>query len=134
MQSITQASPPCGQGGNMKRKIWTIAPKTLKRRYFDTAEQFAAELAASIRESGEECSLFTDYRWVTEPGTVISPYFGYVTNLSIGYDGPFTEKELLKALLREGIYPNRLVGQSSAYILSTKNLGEVWAYYKGVEV
>lgn len=117
-----------------KKKIWAIAPKTLKRRYFDTAEELATKLAASIRESGEECSLFTDHRWLTEAGVVISPYFAYVTNLSVGYEGPFTEKELLQALLRVGIYPNPLVGQSSCYILSTEKLGEVWAYYKGVEV
>ncbi len=116
----------------MAKRAWAIAPKALKRRYFETAEQLAAEIATSIRESGEECSLFTDYRWFTQPGVIISPYFAYVTNLSIGYDGPFEKEELLQALRREGIYANPLVAQSQAYLLSTEDKGEVWAFNKGI--
>lgn len=133
MQSITQASPrDAGKEETMARKIWAIQPNKLKRRYFETADQLAAELAASVRESGP-CSLFTDCRWFTDGGIVVSP-FSYVLNIARGYDGPFTERELLQALLDEGIFPNPVLGQSWVYVLSTENIGRVPPYCKGVEV
>ena len=133
MQSITQASPrDAGKEETMARKIWAIAPKALKRRYFNTAEELATELAASIRQNGP-CSLFTDYKWFTDGGIVVSP-FSYVLNISKGYEGPFTERELLKALINEGIFPNPVLGQSWVYVLDVKDRGRVSPYCKGVEV
>ena len=114
------------------KKYRAIKIQDIKRTYYKTAEDLASHLAGIIHKNNAAISLFTDYKWHTD-GCVISPYAGYATTLSIGYEGPFTEEELMKALKQEGITPNRVSGQSAVYVLHTKDVGEVPTFNMGCE-
>ena len=114
------------------KKYHSIPVSKLARTHYESADALAEHLANIIRSTGKACSLYTDYRWHTE-GCVISPFAGYVTNLSLGYEGPFSERELLDALLRKGIYPNPVTGQSYVYVLHTKDIGQVRPMNLGCE-
>ena len=116
----------------MTKKYHSIPETQLVRTHYESADALAEHLANIIRHTGKAISLFTDYRWHTE-GCVISPFAGYVTNFSIGYEGNFTEKELLEALRREGIYPNPVTGQSYVYVLHTEDMGKVRPMSLGCE-
>ena len=107
------------------KKYKSISINQIERTYYESAGALAKHLAGIVGKTGKAISLFTDYRWHTE-GCVMSPYAGYVTTLSLGYDGPFSEKELMEALRKEGIYANPVKGQSSVYVLYTENVGSVW--------
>ena len=106
------------------KKYYSIPETQLVRTHYESADALAEHLANIIWSTGKAISLFTDYRWHTE-GCVISPFAGYVTNLSIGYDGEFTEEELLQALRQKGIYANPVTGQSRVFVLHSKDMGRL---------
>ena len=114
------------------KKYHSIPEKHLVRTHYESADALAEHLAEIVLSTGKAISLFTDYRWHTEE-CIISPFAGYVTNLSIGYDGPFSEKELLEALRQKGIYPNQVIGQSRVFVLHTKDIGQVRPMNLGCE-
>lgn len=103
-------------------KIFSINPKTLKRKHYLLADELAKEIASYVKNTNgtdRAVTLATDFRWWAKG--VIQPYFGCVTNKSIGYEGDFLDYDLVEALLDNGLSVMPFSNQSFYYLVKSKN-------------
>ena len=95
----------------MAHELYAVDPNKVERTVF-TLHELAKTIADSVKTK-RAMTLATDHRWYAD--AIITPSFAHITNLSVCYDGDFTDEELIAALREEGVYPNLWLGQSCFY-------------------
>lgn len=76
-------------------KIYQINPNDLVRKKYDSADELAQEMASSLSRI-KVLTLCIKYGWWAE--WIVTPEVGPVANCSIGYDGDFTQEDIINSL------------------------------------
>ena len=85
----------------MEGGLYVMKSYDLKRKYYVSSDSLADEIYNFLASKGRVVTLATDYNWWAKQ--LVTPYVGYVANVSVGYKGPFSKKELLVSLENKGL-------------------------------
>lgn len=94
--------------------IFAIEPQKLRHKSY-TLRTLTLNIVSEVYIS-ETVTLDTNYKWWA-PGT-ISPYIGYVLNVSQGYTGCFSTEELLQNLKKQGLLISKVTDFVGIYYVS----------------
>lgn len=97
-------------------ELYEVDSKKVVRKTYTVQE--LAKIIANLAKSKSGVTLNTDSRWYADG--LITPQVGKITNVSVCYDGDFSAQELLVALESEGVHASAWSGQSSFFIVSTR--------------
>lgn len=94
--------------------IFAIEPQKLRHKSY-TLRTLTLNIVSEVYKS-ETVTLDTNYKWWA-PGA-ISPYIGYVLNVSQGYTGCFSTEELLQNLKEQGLLISKVTDFVGIYYVS----------------
>ena len=113
-------------------EIKSISPSQLNRVKY-SVEELSEELANYVSSTGKGITLDTQNFWYAF--AAISPYaFSFACTLSKGYNGDFTAEELVKELVRAGVYVSPWFGETipGYYLISARPLKDGVCRYNGI--